>query len=64
MAWPIILDKFLWLTSLFYGVAIYGGVLGCLAGVQFFDFNMKWHTYVFWALGMIPFPTAVLSIGI
>jgi hypothetical protein len=47
-----------------WGVFIYGAVMVILSSVLAFDFDMKWHFYLYWGVGITPYGTAVTSLVI
>jgi len=55
------LDTFLGM-DLKWGVFIYGAVCSILSSVLAFDFNMKWHFYLYWSMGITPYSAAVVSL--
>ena len=45
-----------------WGVFIYGGICWVLTMVLATDFEMKWHFYVYWGGGIVPYSAAVTSL--
>ena len=54
MAWTITVDKFLWVTDLYIGAWIYGGIQAVIVIYSLFVNNLGWGGWIYMILAAIP----------